>query len=620
MGGGSSVQKNEYKKITAEPTAECAAQGQEKIDSGSSVPREDIADIRVALASERSHSEHVDACISKLEAQVSTLSSQLESFRQYVKRQPVQISVGTYNILAGYLGNNTEPWFLYGPEVSDARRQEISKLHSMRNPDGRPANAGWPKYVHGVLTEEEQAEVLRRDAQHFAWDQRKDRLVRVIQDMDVDILSLVECDHYEDFFKSRLADIGYDSIWRKRPRQSSKDGCCIAWRREKFECFSNSSIEYVDKFDAVAQKNVKDRIALVSLMRVVLTGDVICFVSTHLARNPEDADTDRLRARQIGQVLRKVSSFVQEQGFPDAPVLLAGDMNATSFGRLRGIASAISLMTSNNTFIHPFTFDCRDIPTGATSCTTARNVRIDAIMYQSQRLELVDVCKLPKLSSQSPIPNAEHPSDHLPIYATFRLATKLQIQHHVAREWFLRMSGQSCMLPLNSDQLQDAFNFYDHDGTQNLISPLQLVQAINTVVGSGVVSPHEIEKVMAQLPPEGTTLETFCAVYGQATRDAGIPGMEELKDAFQTFDKDKDGVIDLAEFLAMFRECSPAEPPEAELQDLFKKIDVDGSNTICINNFLEHLAVVWVASHCSNSDILQEAERVYNDPSRHSLS
>ena len=39
----------------------------------------------------------------------------------------------------------------------------------------------------------------------------------------------------------------------------------------------------------------------------------------------------------------------------------------------------------NDVFIHPFTFDCLDVPTGVTSVTTARCVRIDAIMYESQR-------------------------------------------------------------------------------------------------------------------------------------------------------------------------------------------------------------------------------------------
>ena len=39
--------------------------------------------------------------------------------------------------------------------------------------------------------------------------------------------------------------------------------------------------------------------------------------------------------------------------------------------------------------LHPFTFDTADVPTGVTSVTLARKLRIDAIVYQCQRLELV---------------------------------------------------------------------------------------------------------------------------------------------------------------------------------------------------------------------------------------
>lgn len=39
--------------------------------------------------------------------------------------------------------------------------------------------------------------------------------------------------------------------------------------------------------------------------------------------------------------------------------------------------------------LHPFTFDTADVPTGVTSMTLARKLRIDAIVYQCQRLELV---------------------------------------------------------------------------------------------------------------------------------------------------------------------------------------------------------------------------------------
>ena len=39
--------------------------------------------------------------------------------------------------------------------------------------------------------------------------------------------------------------LGYDSTWRKRPRPSSADGCCLAWRRQLFELCAEESVEFV---------------------------------------------------------------------------------------------------------------------------------------------------------------------------------------------------------------------------------------------------------------------------------------------------------------------------------------------------------------------------------------
>ena len=38
--------------------------------------------------------------------------------------------------------------------------------------------------------------------------------------MNADLLSLVELDDYDEYFKPRLAALGYSGLWHKRPRGS----------------------------------------------------------------------------------------------------------------------------------------------------------------------------------------------------------------------------------------------------------------------------------------------------------------------------------------------------------------------------------------------------------------
>ena len=158
------------------------------------------------------------------------------------------------------------------------------------------------------------------------------------------------------------------------------------------------------------------------------------------------------------QVLRRLAEFGRDHDCREAPVVMAGDMNATSFRKLRGIANAAALLNAvgagegeeRGGRPHPFAFDCKEINTGKTSFTSSRSVRIDAVLYQSQRLRLIDAVKTPTL--ESPIPNASHPSDHIPIKATFELRTELDFYQECARAWYKAVSGAESPFPLGDEQ------------------------------------------------------------------------------------------------------------------------------------------------------------------------
>jgi hypothetical protein len=93
----------------------------------------------------------------------------------------------------------------------------MAKFYERDGVTGQLANAGWPTYVRGILSAEEQAAVEAVDQQHFAWEQRRGRVLETIRGMDADLLSLVELDDY-DFFAGELDALGYSSLWHKRPR------------------------------------------------------------------------------------------------------------------------------------------------------------------------------------------------------------------------------------------------------------------------------------------------------------------------------------------------------------------------------------------------------------------
>ena len=151
-------------------------------------------------------------------------------------------------------------------------------------------------------------------------------------------------------------------------------------------------------------KTYKDRIALLGLLRFVGRDERVVVVSRTSRATPRTQRWTRCaQANRTGAA--EITEFTIKHGcVNDTPVVLAGDLNATSFQKLRGIANAVTLLLGeeHTGTLHPFAFDCKELPTGKTSVTAARDVRIDALLYQSQRLVLADSLKAPSLPE--PIP------------------------------------------------------------------------------------------------------------------------------------------------------------------------------------------------------------------------
>ena len=141
--------------------------------------------------------------------------------------------------------------------------------------------------------------------------------------------------------------------------------------------------------------------------------------TTHLARNPESDDAQLSRGFQYGVLFRELLAFAGAHQAEDVPVILTGDLNAKDCDELAGMARALVRLLKSPT--HPLLWSVTDAPTSATTITEERQLRIDYILYQSSAIVMTGVGRLPRLNQGSPIPDENHPSDHLPVSARFVL-------------------------------------------------------------------------------------------------------------------------------------------------------------------------------------------------------
>ena len=95
--------------------------------------------------------------------------------------------------------------------------------------------------------------------------------------------------------------------------------------------------------------------------------------------------------------------------------------------------------------------------------TEERHLRIDYVLYQSASLSLTGVGHVPKLTM--PIPDARHPSDHLPVSARLLIKPHWAQVEEDARQWLAAVSGTTSVRPLSGDALRLAFTYFDKDAT-----------------------------------------------------------------------------------------------------------------------------------------------------------
>lgn len=460
------------------------------------------------------------------------------------------------------------------------------------------------------------------------------KILEAIKDLDADVLSLVEVDEYNEYFQSNLQDLGYDSIWVKRPRESSKDGCCVCWKPTKMELVASEPVHYSDDVEGIK----RDRAALLTLFRLKHTHQKpddprLIFVSTHLARNPESKQQHAIRLRQAAQLMVQLKDFADlHQCDENVPVIVAGDWNAESLNEIRAVTQAFFALQDLQAVIHPLLLGSVDVPTPKTSFTLQRQSRIDYLMYSETFLQLKRVRRIELSSNQSDsststttIPNDQHPSDHLPISADFEFPTQYEISRECAKKFCASvLKGGSMRRPLLPNELDLAFKYFDHDGSAT-ISKQEFVDGIRSLGNEIIESHEEIDLLLRECgvsdDDEEVTFEKFQNAYEKSfitnMKTDGDSFYEAVKSAFDFFDIDGNGSLTREEIETTLRSISPVNittdsggdyydddggNSSHKIDTILKKIDIDGNGEVDLDEFVSAIVKVHHQQNSYNHD------------------
>ncbi|XP_071729130.1 carbon catabolite repressor protein 4 homolog 4 [Rutidosis leptorrhynchoides] len=297
------------------------------------------------------------------------------------------------------------------------------------------------------------------------WKARSPIILDVVKSLDADILCLQELDEYDKFYKGKIEQNDYSSIYIKRSGKKL-DGCGIFYKHDKLELVIEEKIDYndlanlvLDESSSVEQKEKaldtnnkgaekgktardlgdpndpyvrlkRDCVGIMAAFKFKKPYQhYVIVANTHIYWDPEWAD---VKLAQVKYLLSRVAEFkkmVSEKFECTPSVVVAGDFNSVPGDKVYEY-----IVSGGSAFPAP---ECsEDLPMPlcsvyaytrgepkSTNCTPGFTGTLDYILFSpSEGIEPVAYLELPEAESPDIIgglPNYYHPSDHLPIGAEF---------------------------------------------------------------------------------------------------------------------------------------------------------------------------------------------------------
>lgn len=301
------------------------------------------------------------------------------------------------------------------------------------------------------------------------WPRRGHRIVSELLDNKADIICLqeVEQKHLQSLYQPKLAQYGYDCLYKKKTGYKI-DGCAIFYRTNLFDLLHHKGVEF-RRTDLTNILN-RDNVGIIAVLKPKLSETTldlprIVIANTHLIFNPARCDIRLAQLKLFLSELDTISAIPEPDtrvDFSHYPTILCGDFNSEpnsdvvkfilkdesspqshlSRRTVQNIVTdivndddsghpdsndqAISSEDCTNDSSHPFNFKTV-YPThnksGSPYASTFSGCVVDHIFYTT-RLTLESYLELlteKELNDMNPLPNSEHPSDHIPLEARFLL-------------------------------------------------------------------------------------------------------------------------------------------------------------------------------------------------------
>ena len=277
---------------------------------------------------------------------------------------------------------------------------------------------------------------------------------------DVICMQEVETRTYYEFWVPLLHGLGYKGIFfpktrsktMNEPEAKKVDGCATFFHTSKFELLQKQHFEYnsvcmgSEKYkktkDLFNRFMNKDQVALIAFLKHIPTGERMCVINTHLHWDPAFND---VKALQVGILLEELQGIMKKffnvssiEEVKNKSLLICGDFNSVKENAVYQLFSSGAVKDHQDLaerdygrfteegFHHSFRLKSAYEPLGELPFTTiSPNFTdvIDYIWYSTPALRVKGLLgKVDELYTSHFIgfPNADFPSDHIPLVTKFQ--------------------------------------------------------------------------------------------------------------------------------------------------------------------------------------------------------
>uniref|UniRef100_A0A6V7QYL0 Endonuclease/exonuclease/phosphatase domain-containing protein n=1 Tax=Ananas comosus var. bracteatus TaxID=296719 RepID=A0A6V7QYL0_ANACO len=256
------------------------------------------------------------------------------------------------------------------------------------------------------------------------WKARSQAVLTELRNFGADILCIQELDEYESFYKKNMETLGYSSAYIQRTGEK-RDGCGIFYKPSSAELILKEEIHYNDLVNSVditekGNNSTAETCTVLAEKKMTLLSPIVV-ANTHIYWDPDWIDVKLAQAKYLLSRLLQFRGHVSSEFSCIPPVIVAGDFNSTPGDEVYNY-----IVSSGEAPIKLYSlYAANGGEPPFTNCTPDFTGTLDYIfLSDGGRLKPLSLLDIPGPDSTDVIgglPNHQHPSDHLPIGADFKV-------------------------------------------------------------------------------------------------------------------------------------------------------------------------------------------------------